>query len=235
MHRDIKPSNLFLTNDGNIKVLDLGLGVLMESDNSSSFATADGIAVGTIDYMSPEQACGKEVDGRSDLYSLGCSMYHLITGRLPFSGDSPVERLGKRINGRPVPIADIVPDLDPGLAEVMEMLLANKANERFQTAMEAAEALRDFLPVKEPANVGRRAASSGVISAAGPSTASGFLALPPSAAEPEVVEIRPEYPAWFRPFAELAERSGAGAAFALFGLLFAASIVGFMAGWLFHG
>ena len=61
----------------------------MEADSQATFATADGIAVGTVDYMSPEQACGRDVDGRSDLFSLGCSMYHLITGRLPFPGDSP--------------------------------------------------------------------------------------------------------------------------------------------------
>ena len=87
VHRDIKPSNLLLTDDKQVKVLDLGLGVLMEADSSTSFATADGIAVGTVDYMSPEQACGREVDGRSDLFSLGCSMYHLMTGKLPFPGD----------------------------------------------------------------------------------------------------------------------------------------------------
>ena len=70
-------------------MLDLGLGVLMEADSQATFATADGIAVGTVDYMSPEQACGRDVDGRSDLFSLGCSMYHLMTGRLPFPATRP--------------------------------------------------------------------------------------------------------------------------------------------------
>ena len=74
VHRDIKPTNILLTDDRRIKILDLGLGVLMEADSAATFATADGIAVGTVDYMSPEQACGREVDGRSDLYGLGCSM-----------------------------------------------------------------------------------------------------------------------------------------------------------------
>ena len=87
VHRDIKPSNILLNDDRRIKILDLGLGVLMEADSAATFATADGIAVGTVDYMSPEQACGREVDGRSDLYGLGCSMYHLMTGKLPFPGE----------------------------------------------------------------------------------------------------------------------------------------------------
>src|SRR6185503_298736 len=99
VHRDVKPSNLLLTTDRVIKVLDLGLGVLMEADEQATFATADGIAVGTIDYMSPEQACGRDVDGRSDLFSLGCAMYHLMSGQLPFPGENPIERLGKRLSG----------------------------------------------------------------------------------------------------------------------------------------
>ena len=111
VHRDVKPSNILLTDDRKIKLLDLGLGVLMEADSAATFATADGIAVGTVDYMSPEQACGREVDGRSDLYGLGCSMYHLMTGKLPFPGPSLIERLGKRISGRHVPITEHLPNL----------------------------------------------------------------------------------------------------------------------------
>ena len=85
VHRDIKPSNMLLTRDRKIKILDLGLGLLLEADSNATFATADGIAVGTVDYMSPEQALGRDVDGRSDLFSLGCAMYHLMTrqARLP--------------------------------------------------------------------------------------------------------------------------------------------------------
>ena len=141
VHRDIKPSNLLLTDEKVIKVLDLGLGVLMEAESHATFATADGIAVGTVDYMSPEQACGKDVDGRSDLYSLGCAMYHLITGRHAFPGESPIERLGKRISGRPTPITDHRPDLPPSLIAVMDKLMASKPADRYQTGQEAADAL----------------------------------------------------------------------------------------------
>ena len=141
LHRDVKPSNLLLNDDRVVKVLDLGLGVLMDGDSHATFATADGVAVGTVDYMSPEQACGREVDGRSDLFSLGCSLYHLITGRQAFPGDSPIERLGRRINNRPVPITDLRPDLPSSLITVLDKLLANKPQDRYQSAGEAADAL----------------------------------------------------------------------------------------------
>ena len=134
VHRDIKPSNILLNDDRRIKILDLGLGVLMEADSSATFATADGIAVGTVDYMSPEQACGREVDGRSDLYGLGCSMYHLMSGKLPFPGESPIERLGKRIGGRHTPITDYLPNIPDNFVRVLDRLLAHKPHERYATA-----------------------------------------------------------------------------------------------------
>ena len=117
----------------------------MEADEQSTFATADGIAVGTVDYMSPEQACGHDVDGRSDLFSLGCAMYHLMTGRLPFPGDSPIDRLGKRISGKPVPLGDVMPDVPASLVQVMDQLIAHKPQDRYQSADEAAEALQALI------------------------------------------------------------------------------------------
>ena len=210
VHRDVKPSNLFLTTDGQVKVLDLGLSVLMESDSASSFATADGIAVGTIDYMSPEQACGKEVDGRSDLYSLGCAMYHLISGQLPFPGTAPIERLGKRINGRPVPIANLVPNISPALADVMDRLLANKLHDRYQTANDAAHALQEMLPNRVISGSSRRPSSHEIpIDIATGSSGSSSVTI--SRVDSSSIEVRPEYPGWFRPLADLAERSPIGA------------------------
>lgn len=202
VHRDVKPSNLLLTEDKQVKVLDLGLGVLMEADSSTSFATADGIAVGTVDYMSPEQACGRDVDGRSDLYSLGCAMYHLMTGKLAFPGDSPIERMGRRISQSPVPITDVKPDLPPSLVKVFDKLLATKPQDRFQTGEEAAEAL---FAVVRPKPRMRPAPTPGP---AEKKAASGVQASPVVAApaEPVVVKVEPEYPAWFRPLARLAER-----------------------------
>jgi eukaryotic-like serine/threonine-protein kinase len=206
VHRDVKPSNLLLTEERQIKVLDLGLGVLMEADDASSFATADGIAVGTVDYMSPEQACGREVDGRSDLYSLGCSMYHLISGKLPFPGESPIERMGKRISGRPVPIVEVKPDLSPALVKVLDRLLAHKPQDRYQTAQEAADALQAACrPRSRPAPVrGNAKAASGV--APSPMRDDKPSPVPPPVPERVIVKVAPAYPAWFRGFAGLAER-----------------------------
>src|SRR5262249_18652276 len=154
-------------------------------------------------YMSPEQACGREVDGRSDLYSLGCAAYHLITGRLPFPGDSPIERMGKRIGGKPVPIMEVKPDLPPGLVRVLDKLLAHKPQDRFQTAPEAAEALQAAArPKPRPASSrAEKKPASGV--AAAPSAAP--VPAPTPTPEPAIVKLAPEYPGWFRPLAGLAE------------------------------
>ena len=207
VHRDIKPSNLFLTENHQIKILDLGLGVLMAADAQGTFETADGIAVGTIDYMSPEQACGKEVDGRTDLYSLGCAMYNLMTGRLAFPGDSPIERLGKRISGRPVPITEYLPDLPPRVVSTIEKLMAHKPHDRFQTAGEAVEALQGLVRRK----LARRPA---------PAVQREVIAPQPATQAPVTLSAEPppappEYPAWFRPLASLAERSPSGALLAV--------------------
>jgi serine/threonine-protein kinase len=206
VHRDIKPSNILITSDRKIKILDLGLGVLMEADSAATFATADGIAVGTVDYMSPEQACGREVDGRSDLYSLGCSIYHLVTGKLPFPGTSPIERLGKRISGRHVPITDHLPDLPASFVRVIDKLLAHKPHERFATAAEACDALQSLIRPKSrvPAAISSsHPPASAVNDGAAPAERVSSPAVAPAAQA--TVNVRPKYPVWFEPVARFAE------------------------------
>ena len=242
VHRDVKPSNLLLTEARQIKVLDLGLGVLMEADDASQFATADGIAVGTVDYMSPEQARGLEVDGRSDLYSLGCSMYHLMTGKLAFPGESPIERMGRRISGRPVPILEAKPDLPPALAKVVEKLLANKPQDRFQTAQETAEALQAVIRPKPRPAVPRADArvGSGVAPGVRPDGKASSAARPapvvspPPPPERVVVKVAPKYPRWFQPIAALAERKPVIALVAMLSVLGFAFGAGFLLAWLFR-
>jgi serine/threonine-protein kinase len=146
VHRDVKPSNLLVTDDCRIKLLDLGLGNLVDADDQNSFATAAGSAVGTIDFMSPEQASGAEADGRSDCFGLGCTIYLLLSGALPFPGENGMERLVRRLKGPADPIVSHRPSLPPDVVRVVEKLLAQQPEDRFQSAAEAAAALRALLP-----------------------------------------------------------------------------------------
>jgi serine/threonine-protein kinase len=217
---------LLLSDDKQIKVLDLGLGVLMDGDSQSTFATADGVAVGTVDYMSPEQACGRDVDGRSDLFSLGCSMYHMITGRQAFPGDSPIERLGRRINNRHVPITDLRPDLPASLVAVLDKLLATKPHDRYQTAGEAAQALQAL--VKSKKEIAAAAQAKKAAAEAPPPVP----ARPVEPLEPVVVTVRPNYPVWFAPLAQLAETKPTAALLALIGGAVVIGLTGFGLGFL---
>jgi serine/threonine protein kinase len=226
VHRDIKPSNLLLNDDKVIKVLDLGLGVLMESDNHSTFATADGIAVGTVDYMSPEQACGKDCDGRSDLYSLGCAMYHLITGRHAFPGESPIERLGKRISGRPVPITNLRRDIPSSLVAVLDKLMANKPIDRYQTGLEAADALNHIIRSKKSHAVLARTEATAILP---PPPASPP---PPPQSPPVMIRVTPSYPGWFKPLAGLAEKKPALMLVSLILGIILMTGAGFALGWV---
>jgi serine/threonine-protein kinase len=92
--------------------------------------------------MSPEQATASDVDGRSDLFSLGCTMYHLLTGQVPYPGETVVECLTRRARRGPVPITDFRPDLPPQVVAVIDKLMAQRPEHRFQSAVEAAKALQ---------------------------------------------------------------------------------------------
>ncbi len=149
LHRDVKPSNLMLSTDRRmVKVLDLGLGSMMGNDQQQTQITNPGFVLGTIDYMSPEQAQGRELDGRSDLYSLGCCMYHLMTGRVPFQHDNQIQRLALRINHKPTPIQNHLPNLSSRVVEVIDKLLATKAEDRYQSGQELSDALLRLLRKK---------------------------------------------------------------------------------------
>jgi serine/threonine protein kinase len=149
VHRDIKPGNLILTwkEDGAplVKVFDLGLARFVSERVDHSEMTRTGQVMGTPDYMSPEQGWDtRTVDIRGDIYSLGCTAFRLITGRVPFHGDNPLQTLMVRCSTDAPPIRSFLPEVTEPLEAVVAKMLARDPAERFQTPGELAEALAPF-------------------------------------------------------------------------------------------
>lgn len=138
VHRDIKPENLLLTPAGEVKVADFGLARVL-SENLD--LTQDGMTLGTPLYMSPEQGEGRAVDARSDLYSLGATVYHLLAGRPPYAGASAVAVVMAHIKEPLVALATVRPDLPATLCGIVDRLLAKDPAHRFQTPQGLLEAL----------------------------------------------------------------------------------------------
>ena len=131
VHRDIKPHNIVLTPDGSVKVMDFGIA---RAGNSTM--TQTGSVLGTAHYVSPEQAQGRTVGPRSDLYSLGVVLYELTTGRVPFEGDSPVAVALKQVNDEPVPPRQINPDIPPSIEAVILRAMQKDPVDRYASAEE---------------------------------------------------------------------------------------------------
>jgi serine/threonine-protein kinase len=136
VHRDIKPGNVMVTRNGEVKVMDFGIARAMSDAQATMTQTAQ--VIGTAQYLSPEQARGERVDSRSDLYSTGCLMYELLTGRPPFTGDSPVAIAYQHVRENPIPPSQLDPSLPRWADAIVLKAMAKSANERYQSAAEMA-------------------------------------------------------------------------------------------------
>ncbi|TDW89742.1 MULTISPECIES: Stk1 family PASTA domain-containing Ser/Thr kinase [Kribbella] len=134
VHRDIKPGNVMLTPQGQVKVMDFGIARAVADTSSTMTQTA--AVIGTAQYLSPEQARGETVDARSDLYSTGCLLYELLTGRPPFVGESPVSVAYQHVREQPLPPSSFDPDIPPEVDAVVLKALAKSREERYQSASE---------------------------------------------------------------------------------------------------
>jgi len=137
VHRDLKPANIHLLPDGQVKVMDFGLARLSGSD-----MTRTGLVMGTPHYMSPEQVRGEHVDARSDVFSLGCVLYELLTGRKPFDAESMHSVLYMVLQARPRPPRELVPDLPPVVEQLLDRSLAREPAARFPDASEFLKAVQ---------------------------------------------------------------------------------------------
>jgi serine/threonine protein kinase len=149
IHRDIKPHNLMLAQRGNdsalVKILDFGLA-RFASEEGGAVQTASGLILGTVDFMAPEQADNaRAADIRSDIYSLGCTLYYLLAGRAPFPEGSMIQRVMAHVERQPPPLTAVRTDLPNGLEPALSRMLAKKPADRFQTPAEVVRALLPFL------------------------------------------------------------------------------------------
>jgi tetratricopeptide (TPR) repeat protein/predicted Ser/Thr protein kinase len=145
IHRDIKPDNIIIGPDGGVKVLDFGIakqvGAARIAGTAPTFTTEAGVIVGTVYYMSPEQALGRELDTRTDIFSLGAVLYEAVTGRLPFEGATATEVILKLVRDDPPAPRQFRPALSVGMEELLQRCLAKNREQRFASADEFAVAL----------------------------------------------------------------------------------------------
>jgi eukaryotic-like serine/threonine-protein kinase len=154
VHRDIKPGNVMVTRNGDIKVMDFGIARAMSDNQATMTQTAQ--VIGTAQYLSPEQARGERVDARSDLYSTGCLLYELLTGRPPFTGDSPVAIAYQHVREDPVPPSVVDPEVPQWADAIVLKAMAKPPADRYQSAGEMRMDIQramSGMPVAAPTRV----------------------------------------------------------------------------------
>jgi serine/threonine protein kinase len=146
IHRDVNPSNIILLENGQVKVTDFGLAKL--ASISPSNGSPSGVFHGTLDYASPEQILGQEVDGRSDIFSLGVIIYEMLTGERPFQRKNVTSVIHRLLSEEPLPLTALGPHLPPELKDLLSKAMAKDANQRYQTCAELGRNLKIVADVK---------------------------------------------------------------------------------------
>ena len=145
VHRDIKPANVMVTNDGMVKLADMGIAKTMESSGNTRTLTVEGSMIGTPAYASPEQCRDAHmVDTRADIYSLGATLYEMLTGHAPFEGGSPFEIMAQVLRHEPVPLEKYMPEVTPQVAFLVRWMMSKNADDRPQTMVQLLDELYRF-------------------------------------------------------------------------------------------